>query len=64
MNGDVDEGSQTQAQHGRVLTVKKNGAIEHIEKQVKVCTAPWKVRRHVLEQRADHLKIRQEVRET
>lgn len=56
MNTDVDERSHTQANHCRVLTVKENCSIDHVQKEGEVRKAPWEVTGHVLQQRHDELK--------
>ena len=50
VNGNVYQRRQAKSQHGTVFTVKQNGAINNVQKEIQVCRTPRKIRVHGLKE--------------
>lgn len=50
VNCNVYQRRQAKSQHGTVFTVKQNGAIDDVQKEIQVCRTPRKIRVHGLKE--------------
>ena len=59
VNCNVYQRRQAKSQHGTVFTVKQNGAIDDVQKEIQVCRTPRKIRVHGLKEWRYQLKTEQ-----
>ena len=59
VNCNVYQRRQAKSQHGTVFTVKQNGAINNVQKEIQVCRTPRKIRVHGLKEWRYQLKTEQ-----